>query len=330
MRRIFSFLGLILAVIIGLAVSAGTYVKLALPRVAPAPDLAVRRDSASVAHGKYLVNHVAACIDCHSTRDYTRRYGPMVAGTDGKGGEGFLREQGFPGNYYAPNITPAHLGTWTDGEIYQAITVGVSKDGHALFPVMPYPNYAQMDRRDIEDIIAYIRTLKPIANKVLTSQSDFPMNFIINTIPADAKGGTRPNPADSIEYGRYLTTFASCAECHTKKDDRGQPIAGQEFAGGNEFPMPTGIVRSCNITPAKSGIGAWTRAGFIAHFKQHADPSVAVPLAKGEVSSLMPWVFYANMSEQDLGAIYAYLRTIKPVENHIEWFTYQASTVARQ
>ena len=82
------------------------------------------------------------------------------------------------------NLTPYHLGNWTDGEIFRAITTGVSRDGHALFPVMPYTSYAKMDPADIKDIIAYLRTLKPIHNAIPAAESDFPMNFIINTMPA--------------------------------------------------------------------------------------------------------------------------------------------------
>lgn len=300
---------------LALFLTAGlAYVKLALPNVGPAPALTIRPTAAQIEHGCYLANHVAACIDCHSTRDFTKRTGPMVAGTAGKGGEGFRREAGFPGNYYAPNLTPAHLGNWTDGELYRAITAGVSVDGHALFPVMPYKNYAQMAPADIKDIIAYLRSLRPIANDVPASEPDFPMNFIINTLPAPSKGGKRPNPADRVAYGQYLTTFAACAECHTKRDDRGEPVPGMDFAGGNAFSMPTGTVHSANITPAKAGIGSWTRDDFIARFRTYITEGTPPAVRDGEPNSMMPWTMYAHLSEQDLGAIYEYLRTVKPVE----------------
>ncbi|GAB3219763.1 c-type cytochrome [Spirosoma arcticum] len=313
-----------LLVTIGLA-----YVKLALPNVGPAPALTIRPTTAQIEHGRYLANHVAACIDCHSTRDFTKLTAPMVAGTEGKGGAGFLRKDGFPGNYYAPNLTPAHLGTWTDGELYRAITTGVSSDGHALFPVMPYKNYAQMDPDDIKDIIAYLRSLRPIENEVPASESDFPVNFIINTLPARTEGGKRPAPTDRIAYGQYLITFAACAECHTKRDDRGDPVPGMDFAGGNAFPMPTGTVYSANITPAKTGIGSWTRNAFIARFKAYAKQTHP-DVQAGEANTEMPWTMYARMSEQDLGAIYDYLRTQKPVEAKSVPFVPKEKLVAAQ
>lgn len=317
--------GLLLLVVIALA-----YVKLALPAVGPAPVPTVQTDAAHIERGRYLANHVAACTDCHSTRDFSKLTGPMVAGTEGKGGEGFLREAGFPGNFYAPNLTPSHLGTWTDGEIYRAITTGVSRDGRALFPVMPYQYYGKMDTQDIYDIIAYVRSLKPIENVVPAPESDFPMNFIINTIPAKVEPGHRPDSTDHVAYGKYLTTFAACAECHTPVDDKGQPLPGMEFAGGRAFPLPTGTVYSANVTPAKSGIGSWTRDAFVTRFKAYANGQPQPVVHEGEMNSLMPWTTYTRMSEQDLGAIYDYLRTIKPVEHQGKAFVPNAKLVAKR
>ena len=316
---------------LALLITAGlAYVKLVLPNVGPAPALTIRPTAAQVERGRYLANHVAVCIDCHSTRDFTKLAGPMVAGTEGKGGEGFLRKDGFPGNYYAPNLTPAHLGTWTDGELYRAITTGVSRDGHALFPVMPYKNYAQMDPNDIKAIIAYLRSLRPIENDVPASESDFPVNFIINTMPARSEGGKRPAPTDRVAYGQYLTTLAACADCHTKRDDRGDPVPGMDFAGGNAFSLPTGTVYSANITPAKTGIGSWTRNAFIARFKTYATETTQPDVHDGESNSIMPWTMYARMSEQDLGAIYDYLRTQKTVEAKSQPFVPKEKLMAAQ
>ena len=316
-----------LFLIVGIALA---YIKFALPNVGPAPALVVQTDAGHIAHGRYLANHVAACMDCHSTRDFSKLTGPMVAGTEGKGGEAFLREAGFPGNFYAPNLTPAHLQTWTDGEIYRAITTGVSRDGHALFPVMPYQHYGKMDRQDIYDIIAYVRNLKPIQNNIPTSEPDFPMNFIINTIPAKAEPGHRPDSTNHIAYGKYLTTFAACTECHTPADDKGQPLPGMEFAGGRAFPMPTGTVYSANISPARLGIGAWTRDAFVTRFKAHAEGQPLPTVNNGEKNSIMPWTMYAQMNEQDLRAIYDYLRTVKPVENQVTAFEPKAKLVAER
>ena len=318
------FIGLVLFIGIALA-----YVKWALPNVGPAPELTIRPTAAQIEHGKYLAHHVAACVDCHSTRDFSKFAGPLVPGTEGQGGEKFTPEMGFPGTFYSRNLTPASLATWTDGEIFRAITTGVSQDGSALFPVMPYQSYAKMDPSDIKDIIAYLRTLKAVPNEIPPPKPDFPMNFILNTIPARADAGKRPDTTDQIAYGKYITTFASCGECHTPVNGQGQPLPGMAMAGGRGFPMPTGLVRSMNITPAKSGIGTWTKAAFIARFKAYAGKKDEQPTVHDtEFNSIMPWTMYADMTEQDLGAIYDYLRTVAPVENKVERFTPASKAVA--
>ncbi|UFH54647.1 cytochrome c [Spirosoma sp. KNUC1025] len=319
-------LGIVVALVLILAVGLA-YVKLALPNVGPAPEMTIKATAEQIEHGRYLANSVASCIDCHSTRDFSKLTGPLVPGTEGKGGEKFSREFGFPGNYYAPNLTPSHLGSWTDGEIYRAITTGVNRDGRALFPVMPYQNYAQMDPGDIRDIIAYLRTLEPIENEIPPAELDFPINFIINTIPAKREPGHRPDTTDRVAYGKYVMTFAACTICHTPVDGQGNALPGMDMAGGREFPIQTGTVRSMNLTPARSGIGSWTKAAFISRFRSFADKNQP-GVHDDEFNTMMPWTMFSQMTDQDLGAIYDYLRTIKPVENKVERFTPKSKLVA--
>ncbi|RRB04666.1 c-type cytochrome [Larkinella rosea] len=332
MKKVLRILAIVLGVVVLLVVGGIGYVKLALPQVGPAPELTVQADSAQIARGGYLANHVAVCIDCHSQRDWSRIAGPIVPGTEGKGGEPFTHDIGFPGNYYAKNLTPTHLSDWSDGEIYRAVTTGVSKDGHALFPVMPYLNYGQVDPEDIKAVIAYVRTLKPIENpSIPSSESDFPMNLIINTIPAKTAGSKRPEPADSVAYGKYVLTFAGCGECHTPVDDKGQPLPGMSMAGGRPFAMPPGVVRSANLTPdSETGIGKWTKEAFIARFKaaEKDDFKHPISLQHDEFNTVMPWRMYAGMSEQDLGAIFSYLKTVAPVKNTVTLFTPKGKEVA--
>jgi mono/diheme cytochrome c family protein len=265
---------------------------------------------------------VAGCVDCHSSRDFTRFGGPVVEGTIGKGGEKFGEEIGLPGNFYAPNITPFHLKDWSDGEIYRAITSGVSKDGHPLFPIMPYGNFGKMDKEDIYAIIAYVRTLEPLENTPPPSEASFPMNLIMRTIPSAASHQPRPSPEDRVAYGRYMVTLAGCADCHTQLV-KGEPVPGMEFAGGFEFAFPSGMVRSANITPdEETGIGSWTEDAFMQRFQAFAD-SAATPPVVGphDFNTIMPWYLLARMKDDDLRAIYAYLRTVKPVKNEVEHFT---------
>lgn len=322
MKKLFKILGIILLLlIIGVGILL-LYVKMALPDVGEPEDLKIEYTAERIARGEYLANCVNVCMDCHSTRDWSKFSGPITEGTFGKGGDRFDQTVGMPGVFYAKNITPEGISRYTDGELFRVITTGVTKEGRAMFPLMPYPYYGKMDREDIYSIIAYIRSLAPIKNDVPESQADFPMNFILNTIPQKANLQTRPDPSDQLAYGAYLTNAGGCIECHTKVE-KGRIIPEFAFGGGREFSFPDGsAVRSANISPDETGIGQWTQESFVQRFKAYADSSYVLPdVNPGEFNSIMPWTMYANMKEEDLAAIYAYLRTVKPIENVVEKFT---------
>ena len=317
LRILLILIGIILVAIGGLL----AYVKTSLPNVGDAPDLKVEATPERIERGKYLANYVMLCIDCHSTRDWNIFSGPLVAGSEGMGGEVFDQQFGFPGRYVAPNITPYGLKDWTDGEIFRAITSGVSKDGRPLFPIMPHPNFGQTDSLDIISVIAYIRTLQPIEHNVDESKSDFPMNFIIHTIPQKAKFSPTPDKSNKVAYGGHLVNKSLCANCHTKFE-KGKFI-GEPFEGGREFPMPDGsILRSANLTPHQTGIGAWTEEMFIQKFKLYADSSY-VPRKPEELGyqTFMPWTMYAQMTEEDLSSMYAYFQSLTPIDNKVEKFS---------
>jgi len=297
------------------------YLKLFLPNVGPPPDIRIEITDEIVERGRYLANHVMLCMDCHAVRDFSLFAGPLKPGTKGAGGEVFDRDNiGVPGSFTAPNLTPAALGDWTDGEIFRAITSGVSKDGSALFPIMPYPNYSQIDEEDVHAIIAYLRTLEPVEYERPPSEYDFPINFLINTMPVKANSKTKPDKDDIVNYGRYLVNAAACADCHTRME-RGQ-FVGMPLAGGNEFLMPDGsVVRSANITPHETGIGNWTKEQFVNRFKVYADSSYTPHRVEpGQFQTMMPWLMYAGMEREDLEAIYEYLRTVEPAENRVTIF----------
>jgi mono/diheme cytochrome c family protein len=320
MKKILLFIAIFIAVFL---ISSISYIKFALPDAGPAPDIKVEMTSENVERGRYLANSVALCMDCHSTRDWTQYAGPPIPGTEGIGGERFDQNMGFPGVYYSRNITPYSLASWTDGEIFRAITTGISKDGSALFPVMPHPNYGQLDKKDIIAIIAYLRTLEPVETENIPSESDFPMSLIVNTIPKEASFVERPDPSEKVAYGKYILTMASCGDCHTKVKN-GQFIEGMFLAGGREFITPWGTVRSANLTPDdKTGLGIWTEDSFLKRFKMHTDSTYVNPPfdPDKDMFTIMPWLMYANMKEEDLRAIYAYLRSLEPIEHSVTKWT---------
>src|ERR1035437_390970 len=319
MKKILLWLILIIVVII---TGAMTYCKVALPNVGIAPEMKVVATPERIARGEYLANHVTVCIDCHSKRDWSRFSGPPIEGTLGMGGDIFDQKYGFPGAYYAKNITPEGISRYTDGELFRVITTGVSKEGKAMFPIMPFHNYGLMDEEDIKSIIAYVRTLKPIKNEVPKSSSDFPMNFIINTIPEKAHPTKMPAKTDVVAYGKYLISASGCIDCHTQAE-KGKLVAGVEYGGGREFPFPDGtIIRSSNISPDTTGIGNWSEGKFVNAFEQRSDSlTLNTKLEPGKINSVMPWTMYGKMTEEDLKAIFAYLKTVRPINNNVHKFS---------
>jgi mono/diheme cytochrome c family protein len=307
-------------VIIVLCIAIG-YVKWALPNI-PVEVVKIEPTPERIERGKYLANHVAVCMDCHSKREWNLFAGPMASDGIGGGGEVFNQEMGFPGAFYAPNITPYALSNWTDGELLRAVTAGVNKRGKALFPIMGYHRFGKMDKEDIYSVIAYIRTLAPVKNMPPASKADFPVNILINTFPEQAKYEPIPQKSDVKVYGKYLVNACGCVDCHSKTE-KGTIIPGTEFGGGMQFKQPAGTVCSPNISPDKeTGIGQWNSQSFVARFKIFAAKDyVPAKIGPQEMNTPMPWMMYSGMTDDDLSAIYTYLQTVKPIKNKVRIYT---------
>ena len=103
--------------------------------------------------------------------------------------------------------------------------------------------------------------------------------------------------------------------------DRGRPLPGKEFAGGETYDTAVGKVVSANITPdIETGIGKWSEEFFmkkIYDYKEYA--ASGPPKSPGpQAFTIMPWLKFSQLPPEDLSAIYAYLRTLKPVHNPVE------------
>jgi mono/diheme cytochrome c family protein len=322
MKTLLKIAGGLVALIVVVALCGVGYLMFAFPKVAP-PVADVKFDASPerLARGKYLADHVMGCTACHTPRDWTRFAGPIKTDMLGAGGDKFTLGPGS--DLYAKNITPAAIGSWTDGELLRAVTQGVSRDGTPLFPLMPYPHFGALAEDDVHAVLAYIRTLKAIDFTPQPRTLGFPLNLIVRTIPPGTNTHqARPSPDDKLAYGRYMTKAALCSDCHTPIDGQGTPLPGMEFAGGMEFTETGYRTRSSNITPdANTGIGSWTEQQFIDKFKsfENADDHV-LSEAERRQNTPMPIKSYAGMTREDLSAIYTYLRTVKPVVNRVEKF----------
>ncbi|HEU4862011.1 MAG TPA: c-type cytochrome [Chitinophagaceae bacterium] len=270
--------------------------------------------------GKYLANSVVNCADCHSKLDTSKFSAPVVPGTEGGGGLALheILPADIPGKMWVPNITPYALKDWTDDEIARAITAGVNKKGDTLFPLMPYHGLSRMAKEDVEAVVAYLRSLKPIVASFPARELFIPAAAFGPLPDVDYKKNTRPDTADKVMYGEYLVTIGHCTDCHTPVTKEKMPMMDKFLSGGQHFKLPTFEVTVSNITPdSVTGLGTWTEAMFLAKFRTNSTPEMLAS-KPGKANTLMPWSFYGTMSDSDLKAIYAYLRTVPPIKNKVE------------
>ena len=315
----------LVGVLIVIAIPAGGlgYLYLRKPAQSPPGDIKVAMTPERIERGRYLFQHVADCDGCHSQRDFSRIDGPVVPAGRGRGEVLSSILTNLPGTVVAPNITPDRetgLGTWTDGEKIRAIREGVDKYGRALFPMMPYGGFRSMSDEDVESVVAYMNSLPPIRNPLPVTQLSFPVNLMIKSAPQPVGSVAVPDRGNRLQYGKYLATVAGCGDCHTPVE-KGQLVANMEFAGGQEFPSTLGKVFSANITPhLETGIGKWDEAFFLKKFADYKDYAAngTPPMTGPEQFTLMPWLDFSGMQPEDLGAIYTFLRTVKPVDRHVE------------
>jgi len=252
--------------------------------------------------GRYLMQSIVACGNCHTPQGPD---GPQP-GMELAGGMP-IELPGFVA--YAPNITPdaeTGIGTWTDEQIVEAIRNGKRPDGTTIGPPMPIGMYRGLSDQDVKAIVAYLRSVPAVRNEVPKSRYDFPLP---DSYGPSVSHVPEPDRSDMVAYGAYLAGPAGhCIECHTPMVDGHFDLENSLGAGGLHIPGPWGLSVSANITPdVRDGIGAWT------------DQQIKDAITKGirpdgsRLAPPMPYGYYANMTDADLDAIIAYLRTLKPL-----------------
>jgi mono/diheme cytochrome c family protein len=263
--------------------------------------------------GEYLMNGPVACGNCHNARAEDMSF---VPGREFSGG---FRITDPVLDVYAANITPdpeTGIGTWTDEEIVTAIREGKNKEGRIIFPPMPVPTYNAMSDDDVKAIVAYLRTVPPVHNEVPESTYKIPQQAM-----PPAKGDPAPPASDPVAYGGYVVNaLAHCFECHTSPGPDGAPdFENAMGAGGFEIQLAPGmVVTTANITPdPETGIGEWSDDEIKKALTEGVRPG------GGKLAPPMPFGFFKNMTEEDLDAVVAYLRTIPPIKNKVERTEFQ-------
>lgn len=265
---------------------------------------------ARLERGQYLVESTVGCFECHTTFD-NKAEGLRVMVSAKGAGRTFADEGGF--RLVAPNITPdaeTGIGRWSDDELARAIREGIGRDGHALFPMMPYKEHRHISDEDLASIIVYLRTVAPVRSEMPKMQLPFPLSRIVNIFPDPVTTPVaQPDLSTPVKRGEYMVHLGGCTDCHTPSSSM-PPFGAREgmmFAGGNKF----GEVVSANLTPDPSGISYYDEALFVEAIRTGH-------VKARKLSTEMPWQLYRNMSDEDLKSIFAYLRTLKPVDHTVD------------
>jgi mono/diheme cytochrome c family protein len=278
------------------------------PKSRDAPTVTAPTTPEAIARGEYLAKHVAGCVVCHSPMD-ERVPGDHVEESKLFAGRVFPSDGSFPGKLVGPNITSAAVGKWTDGELLRAIREGVDRDGKTLFPMMPYGRFKQLTDDDALAIIAYLRSVPAQSAMVGRTEVKFPVSMFIRLAPKPLSGSPPAWPTDPLARGKILLEVMSCVDCHTPMD-KGQLIESKLYAGGNKFSAPEiGTVYSSNITPdPATGIGAYSDDDLMRVFREGKGKD-------GRTLWVMPWRALQGAKDEDLRAVIAALRTLKPIVN---------------
>jgi mono/diheme cytochrome c family protein len=317
MKKVLLGLLIFFVVVVLAGISAVGWQVVLGPKARPVTALTFERTAARRARGQYLVENVVGCFHCHSEHDLTDPAAPIKAGMKGAGWQMPIPELG---TVIAPNITQdveTGIGGWSDDEIARAIQEGVNKSGRALFPVMPYLNFRNMDDEDLASIVVYLRTVPAVKMKRDVTKLIFPLSVLVKTMPVPLPSHA-PKPAPprmtAMDRGEYLVkNLSNCGECHTPADDRGQPLPGMGFSGGGEFHNVLDNMKpihSLNITPDASGIAHYDEALFIQTIR--TGKVVSRPL-----NPIMPIENYRGMTDADLKDIFAFLQSLPKVQHRV-------------
>jgi mono/diheme cytochrome c family protein len=281
----------------------------------------IPRTPERLARGKYLVDGLLQCPLCHSENDLSKRpLQPMP----GKRLGGFVFpnteiDLPKPNRVVAPNISsdPKYgAGTWKDADFVRALRQGIGHDGRTLYPMMPYSYFRTLSDEDLASVIVYERSAAPVHIKRPTIRLTDEIRKTFQSMQP-LPPVPEPDRLDRIKYGKYLVDIGHCDSCHTTTDEKGDPVPGMYLAGGPPLTGPWEggkkivTVNALNLTPDPSGIGYFDETMFIEVIRNGGFK--ARPL-----SNIMPWAFFRNLTDDDLKAIFAYLRTLPPVRHNVD------------
>jgi len=274
----------------------------------------IARTPERLARGRYLVEGPAHCFFCHSEEEFQHLNGQPVPGMRGAGRIVPPEDSGvpLPNRVVCPNLTPdvaTGAGRWKDQDFVHAIRDGIGHDGRVLSDYMPYWNLRYLSDEDLASVIVYVRSIPPVRHELPKTQLSEPAK--VAETPLYPTPAPPPGASPQVLRGAYLARIGNCSNCHDGADPDGNPISGLEFAGGQVLTGKWGTVTAENITPDASGIGYFDEKKFITVLRTGH-------VGARKLSPIMPWSYFRNMSDEDLKAIFAYLRTLPPVQHRVD------------
>jgi mono/diheme cytochrome c family protein len=272
------------------------------------------RAAANQANAGEYIARASDCVACHS-----------IPG--GKAFAGGLKMATPVGAIFTTNITPdaeTGIGTYTLKEFDAALRLGIAKDGHRLYPAMPYPSYAKLTDEDISALYNYFMHTVPAVhqpnktNEITgLASARWPLgiwSFLFAPSP-----GFQPNPAKSAEWNRgaYLIEGPGhCGACHTARGFafQEQALSAQSsnyLAGANLDDWYASNLRSNKRT----GIGAWTKAETAQFLKTGHNIHAS---AYGSMTDVIN-NSTSYLTDADLSAMATYLADLSPNGNETPW-----------
>lgn len=276
------------------------------------PEYSVSPTPEKLERGKKLASML--CVHCHLNRETG-----ALTGQEMKDGPEF-------GMLYSQNITQDKehgIGNWTDGELLYLLRTGVLPDGRYTPPWMV--KLPHMSDYDIESIICYLKSDDPmVAPKAVADKpcepsflTKFLSRVAFKPLPLPEKSVPPADTTDKIALGKYYVHNLECYGCHSSSFEKMnvmEPEKSEGFMGGGNPSLRDEAgkvsIASPNLTPHETGIGNWTEEQFI--------KAVRYGLKEGEPALRYPMLPFPELTDYEAAAIYAYLRTIPPIENKIE------------
>jgi mono/diheme cytochrome c family protein len=281
-----------------------------------------------VSRGKYLVDHVLACGDCHTQRDAA---GDPLPGKYLAGSPCVIDLQpddDAAGCLPSRNLTnhPTGLSALTDDQIKEAFLNGVQPEGQAIYPVMPYPSLHNMSAADADAIVAYLRTVPGVDQRKAPPQPPFDVPFAAPLPPLDMSKVPQPDPAypdqEAARRGRYLAAeMGACIDCHTPTaalTPDAPLIIERAFWGGRLFPtrvlgLPSPplpiLVAAGNLTPDVTGTQGYTVQGLVEAMRRGVDQKSEGPCPPMPAG---PRGAFAGLRDGDAADIAHYLLSLPP------------------